>query len=515
MKIAASSKVFNDAVHGFIYIEADYCKFIIDTPNFQRLKRLEQTNVRPLYPCAHHDRFIHSLGTYHLGAFAFQAIDENSKNELQKYLFPWDECRISFEIACLLHDIGHAPFSHTFEGYFNLGELNLDEYILNKKNFKISADRKEEYTKFIKDYRERETDNKAHEKTSAILVLKTYSSILENTFHINPFLIARMILGLCYDGDPNKNEKFYNCFIGLLNGKTIDVDKLDYLARDQWAAGDISKQINVERLLSSIYLKFDNEKQLVLCFHKRAINEIYTLIEAKKTISVRFHAHHVVKYDEYVLRKAVEETSYLFLNRNDGVKEKPENSLAKVISIETLLGEINYGGLSLQLVTDDDLVCILKTQLSKSSFAREWFYRSYQLRPIWKTFSDYLFYYKNLSKLERVYLYNNSQMIVDEFFKENESISKEFYICKELDADYRPIFTTDIKIFIKEEILNFGDLTEKQEYIKPIKEGEISDAVISNKCFFLLYLPKEVKPITFIEFSILKIKSNAKADAPS
>ena len=59
-------KVFRDTIHGYIEIEKDIVSSIIDTALFQRLRRIEQTSMRCLYPAARHDRFIHSIGTFHL-----------------------------------------------------------------------------------------------------------------------------------------------------------------------------------------------------------------------------------------------------------------------------------------------------------------------------------------------------------------------------------------------------------------------------------------------------------------
>ncbi|MBI4650256.1 HD domain-containing protein [Candidatus Desantisbacteria bacterium] len=290
MNLSANCKIFNDAVHGFIYLSNEYCEKIIDTPHFQRLKRLEQTNVRPLYPCAHHDRFVHSLGTYHLGSIVSEAVYENSHKHFPD--LDWTICRRSFEIACLLHDIGHAPFSHTFEMYYEEGD-NLNK-LLTDGSFINSPGHNPERNEFFSDYNNTTPNQKQHEKVSAILVLTTYYPILTD-LSADPFLVARMILGLCYiDYKRNNHKKLYNCFIGLLNGKTIDVDKLDYIARDQWATGHILKSISIERLLSSVYIKKINDNY-VSCFHKRAVNEIFTLIEARKSMDVRFYGHLISK----------------------------------------------------------------------------------------------------------------------------------------------------------------------------------------------------------------------------
>ena len=71
-----------DSVHGYITIPEDLCDYVIDTPFFQRLRRIEQTSCRVLFPSARHDRFIHSLGVYHLGSKIVAAINRNCKGEL-------------------------------------------------------------------------------------------------------------------------------------------------------------------------------------------------------------------------------------------------------------------------------------------------------------------------------------------------------------------------------------------------------------------------------------------------
>ena len=63
---ALKDKSIKDAIHGYIKVEEPFWQ-IIDTAEFQRLKWVEQTSYRVLYPSARHDRFIHSIGVYHLG----------------------------------------------------------------------------------------------------------------------------------------------------------------------------------------------------------------------------------------------------------------------------------------------------------------------------------------------------------------------------------------------------------------------------------------------------------------
>ena len=72
------TKEFRDTVHGYISVPSEWCSAFVDTPIFQRLKYIEQTSMRPLYPCARHDRFAHSLGVFHLAKTAFHRVRENT-----------------------------------------------------------------------------------------------------------------------------------------------------------------------------------------------------------------------------------------------------------------------------------------------------------------------------------------------------------------------------------------------------------------------------------------------------
>ena len=94
------TKKFRDPIHGYIAVPASYCEAFVDTDIFQRLRYIEQTSIRPLYPSAHHDRFAHSLGVFHLACQAFQSL----KNTSQKFIrgIDLEKYKHTFLIACLL-----------------------------------------------------------------------------------------------------------------------------------------------------------------------------------------------------------------------------------------------------------------------------------------------------------------------------------------------------------------------------------------------------------------------------
>ena len=73
------TKSIMDSVHGYIKIPRLFVKHIVDTPEFQRLRNIDQTGMKILYPSAKHDRFSHSLGVFHLGNIAVDALLDNFK----------------------------------------------------------------------------------------------------------------------------------------------------------------------------------------------------------------------------------------------------------------------------------------------------------------------------------------------------------------------------------------------------------------------------------------------------
>jgi uncharacterized protein len=114
---AASQKIINDPVYGFITIDHPLILELIGNPFYQRLRRIQQMGFANLvYPGAVHTRLHHSLGAYHLMCNALASLKK-------KGIEFSDEEELGAKMAILLHDVGHGPFSHALEN--NLIE-NLD-----------------------------------------------------------------------------------------------------------------------------------------------------------------------------------------------------------------------------------------------------------------------------------------------------------------------------------------------------------------------------------------------------
>jgi hypothetical protein len=113
---------FRCPVHGFIKLN-DWERAIVDTPIFQRLRRIRQLAwTEYVYPGATHTRFEHSLGVMHTATRVYDAVCERSQPILESELAYNDDGlrrdKQLVRLAALLHDVGHTPFSHAAEDLF-------------------------------------------------------------------------------------------------------------------------------------------------------------------------------------------------------------------------------------------------------------------------------------------------------------------------------------------------------------------------------------------------------------
>ena len=109
-------RVFRDPVHDIIFIPATNLVILelLETPAVQRLRRIRQLGLAHLvFPGAEHSRFIHSLGVQHLAGRILTRIREQGEGDPE--VVATLERTTEVLAAALLHDIGHGPFSHTFE----------------------------------------------------------------------------------------------------------------------------------------------------------------------------------------------------------------------------------------------------------------------------------------------------------------------------------------------------------------------------------------------------------------
>lgn len=344
-------KLVKDPVHGYIAIPRPFVRSFIDTPVFQRLRNIEQTSMRCLFPGAHHDRFIHSLGVFHLGTCIYKALRENSGDEAGKGFLDKTALKNTFLVACLMHDCGHAPFSHTLESFYN-GEGKTGGNTAFKKMRGLFPS---------PDFEERVGFRPApHEAMSAVVLRERYAAALEE-FGCDPELAARMITGCLYrnsGGDPEKQIR--NILIRLLNGPAIDADKLDYIMRDTWASGVKNSAVDAGRLIRSLKIaEIDGAFRLV--YRKSALSVIQSVIDARNYLYEWIYNHHTVRYFSEMLRLAV---SVLGAALDPDSRADGGGPLARIFSADAFEELDTRGngedGPLVRLVADGDILHLLK-----------------------------------------------------------------------------------------------------------------------------------------------------------
>ncbi len=399
-------KSIKDAVHGYVKLDEPFWK-VIDTPVFQRLKWIEQTSFRPLFPSARHDRFIHSIGVFHLGKLAIDGFKKNT-NDSDKKIIEANEN--SFLLACLLHDVGHAPFSHTSEKMYNY-KYKVDSFssplvqeLLNCMREKLTG---ETLSNFKSDYKETiELKIAEHEIMSCIITCKyfdEFKSCFEDDENLDIELIVRSIIGCCFgcteteDNEKDREKGIKNCLIRLLNSKSVDVDKLDYISRDTLMTGYDNIVIDTNRLLNSVTMVCKNHV-FYPAYKKSAISVINNVVTAK-TLEAKWIVNHpTILYDSYILEKAMIQSLKLYAN---SLNQDGDEFITSVFSSEALLKEgTSIGGFKVSLLSDIDILYILKQNID-IPMVDEYFSRNIRKKPVWKSQAEFLYYLKPTEKYSR------------------------------------------------------------------------------------------------------------------
>jgi HD superfamily phosphohydrolase len=390
-----ATKVIKDPIYGYINIERIDAESIIDTASFQRLRNITQTSYSALYPSSVHNRFCHSLGVFNLGCLAFDSFKKNVAG-LSKGIskITWATWENTFLFACLLHDIAHTPFSHLTEEYYDD-----DSSALNGLLSQITVGFKQDY-KF---------KGKAHEKMSAIVGAKILDS--KNT-NYDRDLFVRSIIGEKFKATDVIENGIKNCLIELLNSKTIDVDKLDYLIRDRVMTGHESTEIDFNRLLEYVTMVFvdkkmhqeiykNNDEEIrkysasyyQFAFLKGALSVLESVIIARDTEKRWLQSHPTVCYDSYILQ-------YIFQQ----VNEYCGNELTNIAVLSEEGKYVSKLQRNIKLLTDGDVLFMAKNFLSNKNF-EQYLNRGSRLRAIWKSESEYKYLFQKASLNENLLKY--------------------------------------------------------------------------------------------------------------
>ncbi len=212
-----------DVIHGEIHITDDLIKSLIETFEFQRLRKIKQLGVTNyVFPGAEHTRYIHSLGVFH--------ISNKIINELKGkgYSFTEEE-EVSLKAAALLHDVGHGPLSHAAEGFFNYSH---EDYTI-----KIIKDKETEINEILINY----------EKENNLNIINNIEMFIKKTH-------------------PNKA-------LNSIISSTVDADRMDYLLRDSYYTGAVYGNVDIDRLIS--YMELSDGK---IVFDKKALHTLEDFI---------------------------------------------------------------------------------------------------------------------------------------------------------------------------------------------------------------------------------------------
>lgn len=188
-------KVFKDPVHHYVYVQDETIWNLINTKEFQRLRRIRQLGTTYLtFHGAEHSRFSHSLGVYEITRRIISQFERGGYPD-----WPKEERLVSL-CAALLHDVGHGPFSHSLEEIFD-------------------------------------TDHE--EWTCAILLGDTeINAVLRSVAADFPAQVAAVI-----------QKKYPKPIVVSLISSQMDADRMDYLLRDAYFTGVNYGTFDLERIL--------------------------------------------------------------------------------------------------------------------------------------------------------------------------------------------------------------------------------------------------------------------------
>ncbi len=275
-------RIYRDSVHDIIRLntgtdEGRLVVSLIDTPEFQRLRRIRQLGLAYFaYQSAEHSRFTHSLGAFHLAG-----------RMIAKLRVSYDipaEAQTAVRVAALLHDLGHGPFSHVIENILGF----------HHEQFTIDA----------------------------VLSSETEVGRLLNDFSPDlPKDIAAIIRG---DFRPRA--------LGQLVSSQLDVDRMDYLLRDSLMTGAKYGIFDLEWIIKSIEI---NEADDHLYVSAPGIYAVEDYLQARYYMYRQVYFHRTLRSAEAVLRVLLRRAIMLFQNGGD-VWRADGTPMQKVLAGEKL-----------------------------------------------------------------------------------------------------------------------------------------------------------------------------------
>lgn len=264
---------FRDPIHGFITVYA-HEKAIIDTFPFQRLRRISQLGLTSrIYHGAEHSRFGHSLGVMHLAGEATRVLLDKHR-DLIRNIAGWTEGEFAEQreriilmarLTGLLHDVGHAPFSHT-------GGQSLFEGTLRHENYSAAIIDNTEIGQLI----DEQLEDRGIAKSEVVALLRD----------------GVVPLGCA--------------FLHQLLDSAYDVDKMDYVLRDSHYCGVEYGTFDIRRLIATLTL-YEEDGGLVLAVEDDGYHTLEALVIARYFMFTQVYFHAVRRANDLILTDFIQE----------------------------------------------------------------------------------------------------------------------------------------------------------------------------------------------------------------
>jgi len=266
-------KKIRDVVYGFVFLDEQECA-IIDHPVFQRLRRIKQLSLTDMvYPGATHTRFEHSIGVMQMASDMYDSII--SKKPAKEILasLSLDEAGIKkyrkiVRLAALLHDIGHAPFSHA-------GEDLMPPLPTGHKRYK-------------------------HEDYSIEIIKTIFKELIEchesNSYSVTVDEVTALL------GDSKVRSKAARLLLWreLISGQ-LDADRADYLLRDSIHLGVSYGLYDRSRLVSCMTLAKTETDDPAIAIEAGGWHVAESLVIARYQMFAQVYFHKVRRiYDHHI-----------------------------------------------------------------------------------------------------------------------------------------------------------------------------------------------------------------------
>lgn len=269
--IIKRSFTIHDTMYGYMKF-SELERLVIDSIHMQRLRDLKQlAGVRHIYPMAEHSRFVHSLGTSHIA----KQIVMNVMREQPELCLTNRHVEI-IGIAGLVHDLGHGPYSHSFEHIINK--------IRSRKNI---------------------ADQWHHEEMSLILIddLFDNTALSDKITQEEREFVKYCVCPKAYLDRENyimTNQHnplwYFRYVISSMNG--IDADRIDYICRDSYHT-NIKVSFDYTNIITSTRVIKD-----ILCWSDKCQYDIAKFIDMRFDLYKRIYESKVTKTIDIMIQDA-------------------------------------------------------------------------------------------------------------------------------------------------------------------------------------------------------------------